>query len=469
MNDEGDGCIVGRSSKKTAERRDSKTVREESDMDDVVVKRSRRPLHKGWYVLLAIVLALAIALGFFFVLRANGIKRRLARLRAAGQPTNFAELAEYTKLPEGAENAADTYLEAFYTYFPPVDEANTPVIGKAQLPGRGQPLTEPMVEAISKCLEDNKKCLELLREAGGIEHCRYEWDYSAAAAPHLSEMRKCAMFLKLAAIFYSDKGDTDAAIGYIKDGLRLSDSLVREPMLIGYLVRIATIAVPISGLERTLCVTSLSDQQLRQLDEMFSKTRKTLDLSEVLVTEQCFMIESFRNPSMLSGMQGRIALLKIPLIGKTGLIDTLDYMADSIEAAKLPGTQRITRFLEIEKEMQNLSFLHIIIKMLAPAMNRIGELDLRVRSNLDLAQTALAIERYRLAKGDLPERLEQLVPQYLEKVPIDPYDDKPLRYKRTEPGYVLYSIGEDRKDNGGKEKDRKKSGEPYDFPFIVTR
>jgi hypothetical protein len=34
-------------------------------------------------------------------------------------------------------------------------------------------------------------------------------------------------------------------------------------------------------------------------------------------------------------------------------------------------------------------------------------------------------------------------------VPLDPWDGKPLRYKKLDKGYVIYSVGSDRKDDGG--------------------
>ena len=40
-------------------------------------------------------------------------------------------------------------------------------------------------------------------------------------------------------------------------------------------------------------------------------------------------------------------------------------------------------------------------------------------------------------------------PAYLPAVPLDPWDGKPLRYKKLDKGYVIYSVGSGRKDNGG--------------------
>ncbi len=104
-----------------------------------------------------------------------------------------------------------------------------------------------------------------------------------------------------------------------------------------------------------------------------------------------------------------------------------------------------------------------------PALSRVAQLDLRAHAHLDLAQTALALERYRLATGKLPQQLQDLVPQYLAQVPTDPFDGNPIRYRLGSPGYVLYSVSEDGRDNGGRERDDKDREAPYDLCFIVTR
>jgi hypothetical protein len=111
----------------------------------------------------------------------------------------------------------------------------------------------------------------------------------------------------------------------------------------------------------------------------------------------------------------------------------------------------------------------VLAKIIVPEMARVAELDVRIRAHLNLAQVALAIERHRLATGNVPVELAVLVPQYLEAVPIDPFDGKPIRCRRTEPGYVLYSIMEDGQDNGGRTREEAGEDEPYDLCFIVVR
>ena len=47
---------------------------------------------------------------------------------------------------------------------------------------------------------------------------------------------------------------------------------------------------------------------------------------------------------------------------------------------------------------------------------------------------------------------------------MDPFDGQPLRYRKQGAGYVLYSIGPDRKDNSGE----RMNGKDGDMAFIVV-
>ncbi|HXE42262.1 MAG TPA: hypothetical protein VN516_04475, partial [Candidatus Baltobacteraceae bacterium] len=64
--------------------------------------------------------------------------------------------------------------------------------------------------------------------------------------------------------------------------------------------------------------------------------------------------------------------------------------------------------------------------------------------------TAIAIKRYQLQHNKLPDTLDKLMPEFLAAVPLDPIDGQPLRYRPNADGrFLLYSIGENGKDDGG--------------------
>lgn len=66
------------------------------------------------------------------------------------------------------------------------------------------------------------------------------------------------------------------------------------------------------------------------------------------------------------------------------------------------------------------------------------------------AQIACALERYRLARGEYPEKLDALTPQFIANIPHDIIGGQPLHYRRTADGkFLLYSVGWNEKDDGG--------------------
>ena len=89
---------------------------------------------------------------------------------------------------------------------------------------------------------------------------------------------------------------------------------------------------------------------------------------------------------------------------------------------------------------------NIAAALIAPGLGHIQDIN-----GLDaVIQVAIALQRFHLDHGAYPERLDQLVPAYLEAIPLDPCTDQPLVYtpKQGDP-FLLYSLGANRIDDGG--------------------
>lgn len=68
--------------------------------------------------------------------------------------------------------------------------------------------------------------------------------------------------------------------------------------------------------------------------------------------------------------------------------------------------------------------------------------------NRDLLKTAAAVKFFAIKNQRFPDSLQVLVPDYLEDIPKDPFDDfKPLKYLKTGKGYSIYSFGPDKFDD----------------------
>ena len=70
----------------------------------------------------------------------------------------------------------------------------------------------------------------------------------------------------------------------------------------------------------------------------------------------------------------------------------------------------------------------------------------------------LAVRAYRHDHGSDPGRLADLVPRYLAAVPQDPFVGRDLVYKAGDPDFLLYSLGPDRRDDGGQPLPEKSYG-----------
>jgi hypothetical protein len=89
--------------------------------------------------------------------------------------------------------------------------------------------------------------------------------------------------------------------------------------------------------------------------------------------------------------------------------------------------------------------------LIASSIQRTFETCARIEAGDACAKTAVAVTRYRLDHAALPSHLSDLVPDYLDAVPSDPFDGHPLRLAIKSDRWIIYSVGPDRVDDGGTE------------------
>jgi len=100
-------------------------------------------------------------------------------------------------------------------------------------------------------------------------------------------------------------------------------------------------------------------------------------------------------------------------------------------------------------------------ELLAPFFAGAEEKVVRNEAQRHLRRTLIALLAYRRREGRFPETLTLLSPV----ASSDPYIHQPLHYRRTEKGFVLYSVGTNLTDDGGNAKAAKRGELP---PDIVT-
>jgi len=448
-------------------------------------KKPRRKL-KVSHILIALLIIIVAGFVLFRLSLKSKLRAKLDAISAAGYPVTWAELDDWYAIPESAENAADYIIDAFSHYHKQDDGEEfelMPVVGSAELPPRTEPLAEEAKTLITQYLADNRQALELLHKGAAIEHSRYPVDLSKGfdvIMPYLSDIRKGAKMLQLEASLHAENAEPQLAGRSITSTFGLARSLSREPILVSQLVRIACQALAVSTLEHSVNRTEFTDEQLVNLSRTIANAEDLSGMTRAFAGERCAGVSIFKAPASqivpLFGGSSRPRVFSIALYKFAGLADTdaityIDLMEGYIEAAQLPPHKRQSASDAIGAKIDTISQIHILLRTFMPALSRVTTIDIRTIAQLRTAQTGLAIQRYRLATGSLPDALSDLVPTYLEAVPKDPFDDKELRYKKLETGFVVYSIGEDGNDDGGKERPRKppRPSGPVDVTFIIQR
>ena len=107
---------------------------------------------------------------------------------------------------------------------------------------------------------------------------------------------------------------------------------------------------------------------------------------------------------------------------------------------------------------------NLFLQMISPAIGRCNYISWRNKINAESTTLVIALVRYKQDIGAFPESLDKLVEQgYIKQVPVDPFSDKPITYRKTDNNFLLYSWGVNLEDDGGQIA-RDEKGKPKWFP-----
>jgi len=92
----------------------------------------------------------------------------------------------------------------------------------------------------------------------------------------------------------------------------------------------------------------------------------------------------------------------------------------------------------------------------------------RIDAQLGNAEIALALRMYKAKKPFYPTSLSQLVPEILPELPKDPFTGKDLIYKLRGMTILVYSLGENLKDDWGVSQEEKRWKGDYDIVWKLS-
>jgi hypothetical protein len=330
-------------------------------------------------------------------------------------------------------------------------------------------LSAAQVAALRQELARAAKALAEAHKLAGTPRGRhpvaYRPDWVSTLYPTVQETRDVSRLLAYEALLRAQDGDLPGALNNCRAILNAGRSLGDEPGFIGQLVRIYSSGVAVQALERVLAQGQAAEADLASLQQLLEDEmaqplfliaargeRAGFDLL-LASLENGSLPLSFVNtlrggapgPAQGSSLDDLRLLLPGSITEQRATL--LEVMTELVEIAKLPAEQQGPRLERLEAGRPDPDRL---AGLLAVDVRRLAQRFWRKDAALRCAAAALAVERYRLRHGRWPENLDALVPDLLRAVPADPFDGRPLRYRRTAAEVAVYSVGPDGKDDGGR-------------------
>lgn len=442
---------------------------------------------KSLGVLLASVFVCGFGLGGCLMVRHNQHKQQfnmtVERIRVTGEPLDGPGLNSFYRVPQNENDLTSLYLQALAPFLEGQgnqafwqDARPLPIVGESTtpIPPPGQPWAE--LEASQALIEKYQTSVDLLHEAGRQQgSVRYPVDFNAgygALLPHAQAVRSASRFLSLDLQVSLHTEDRTRAVDSLVAMLKVGESLKDEPINISQLVRMAVFGIFVQDLQIYLEHGSPTDEDLARLQAALSEVDFPGALTRALQGERAMAYQTVATsdlktmqslssgggptPAVMDWLPKNQTVAQIRPGDSAMVLITLTEM---VEASRHPfpkaaeeaaaADARLKAFFA--KDQQQLPWdRHVLTQMLLPALSRTFSATAERTATHRASIAMLAVERHRLAhSGQLPERLDDLVPDLLATAPIDPFDGQSLRLVQTENGYVVYSVGPDNKDDQG--------------------
>jgi len=345
---------------------------------------------------------------------------------------------------------------------------------------------QPVLEG----LKDSEERLAEVRAASQRPYSRYPVFYDldnpwGILLPHVVNVKLLCQRLQLRACAQLAAGRSQDALQDVKLALYLADSLKEEPFLISYMVRVACVQITIQPVWEGLAEHRWSEAQLQELQSRLQQYDFLADIKHPLGAERAagiLTVDLVRRKQYLLSELSDAELSDSSAGSSDTLMNLLSrvaprgwYYQEQLSYCRLyeeqlkgtfdPSQRRVwpsqcqsnARELDrriaggrLGKGFHALMRHHVMAALLLPALNNVTGRSARAQTATDQAALACALERYRLVHHQFPDKLEGLVPVFIERLPHDVITGKPFVYHRTEDGqFALYSVGWDERDDGG--------------------
>ncbi len=413
------------------------------------------------------------------------------RIIAAGEPIYPEDFDPKEEIPDDP-NAALLYQKAKSTLTLSAEENQ---LVEDLIAGTKK--VEDHIDAARTLFERNKEVADLIINAKNRPQVdwgvRLRTPVFNSGTPDFSDYRQLAKFLGVRAMYFSHLKKDASAIESLQGLVGLGDAISYRPTLMGRLVSVFLINLASLRVE-TMAPNLFLDQgtdnsrpealmrkqvytlvaQLLNFDSEEAISRAMLaERMHKLDFHRCIIDGSLNTAGRTPNwFQGLVFLPIAPLFIQDALWGVKADSAYCIAARESGFPQARAKMPMIRGNWERTALdrlLHPLGETIFDPWDRLFELHYRQLALRRMAALSLAIQLYKLDHGVSPERIEELVPDYLNEVPLDPFaeDGGIIKYLPHSDPPLLYSVGSDGVDNSGEYEFRKNGGIHMDLLDLV--
>jgi hypothetical protein len=329
---------------------------------------------------------------------------------------------------------------------------------------KGSAKSEPAISdanAVLKGLEFLQPELDEIRDGVKRPHCVFPLDLTAEKIPHLAVFQTVAKLLSLRCDARLVSGDGAGAVDDLRTIFALAAKLDSEPTLIAGFVQMGNLSVALRAISDGLDFGGWTELQLREIESLTARVSPIRRHLLSMASERAFL-----NSQFAQSIDSRSAPGVPPVYGnwlaeryisspsyarrnQLWLNMAIDEELSMWDASNDRSDQRPRMYSATKLKASWDVYLYVHAVWMWPALENSGEHALQNHAKMRMAGLACALERFRNVRGAYPESLEFLVPDFVTKLPQDPCNGEPFRYRLAPEGYLLYSVATNRKDEGG--------------------
>jgi len=268
---------------------------------------------------------------------------------------------------------------------------------------------------------------------------------SGPGHPQLYHLRVLARLLLVAGRERERRGDADGAAALYGDVLRLTTAMGRNGFLVQGIAAVAMSHTAAPNLERCVGSGRMTAAGLRRLaSELERAVAQGVRLEDAMAVEYTVQRQYLEDAAAGGQPPGRPGLPGLParvfVIGPA-LREADRNIGPLLEALRKPYWQPIGSVPV---------YTTALGQMMYPDPDRLRRMWAWRDAVLRGLQVHVACQRHLLRQGAVPVALDSIPSDLLPEPPVDPFDGNPFKYRVEGHSYVLYSVAEDRQDDGGR-------------------